>query len=235
MAYIREFTSFRSNIVRLKNYVNKNYQNDKDNELYLIMFNSTINNYPNKNWSSIEKDFFDKIPKDDINLTLIFTILSYKLGNSFLSLPEIVQRDLIDALIINKINAYKFAKHATFLISPELLKQTLYAYENHLIKPRHIYKIIYDNFDLTNLDAHKLEDILSIINKFIKEHEIRIFNGNYYFFNIYKCLRKLITLEFYPDDTSVIELIPLFNTIPDEELRQRIQKILKTLKKVTNH
>lgn len=217
MAYIREFTSFRSNIVRLKNYVNKNYQSDKDNELYLIMFNSTINNYPNKNWSSIEKDFFDKIPKDDINLTLIFTILSYKLGNSFLSLPEIVQRDLIDALIINKINAYKFAKHATFLISPELLKQTLYAYENHLIKPRHIYKIIYDNFDLTNLDAHKLEDILSIINKFIKEHEIRIFNGNYYFFNIYKCLRKLITLEFYPDDTSVIELIPLFNTIPDEE------------------
>lgn len=38
MAYIREFTSFRSNIVRLKNYVNKNYQSDKDNELYLIMF-----------------------------------------------------------------------------------------------------------------------------------------------------------------------------------------------------
>ena len=165
MAYIREFTSFRSNIVRLKNYVNKNYQSDKDNELYLIMFNSTINNYPNKNWSSIEKEFFDKIPKDDINLTLIFTILSYKLGNSFLALPEIVQRDLIDALIINKINAYKFAKHATFLISPELLKQTLYAYENHLIKPRHIYKIIYDNFDLTNLDAHKLEDILTMINK----------------------------------------------------------------------
>lgn len=66
MAYIREFTSFRSNIVRLKNYVNKNYQSDKDNELYLIMFNSTINNYPNKNWSSIENDFFEKIPKDDI-------------------------------------------------------------------------------------------------------------------------------------------------------------------------
>ena len=100
-----------------------------------------------------------------------------------------------------------------------------------MIKPRHIYKIIYDNFDLTNLDAHKLEDILSIINKFIKEHEIRIFNGNYYFFNIYKCLRKLITLEFYPDDTSVIELIPLFNTIPDEELKQRIQKDFENIEK----
>lgn len=224
MAYIREFTSFRSNIVRLKNYVNKNYQSDKDNELYLIMFNSTINNYPNKNWSSIENDFFEKIPKDDINLTLIFTILSYKLGNSFLALPEIIQKDLIDALIINKINAYKFAKHATFLTCDELLKLTIYGFEHHLIKPRHIYKIIYDNFDLTNLDAHKLEDILTMINKFIKEHEIKIFNGNYYFFNIYRCLRKLITLEFYPDDTSVIELIPLFNTIPDEELKQRIQK-----------
>ena len=87
------------------------------------------------------------------------------------------------------------------------------------------------DFDLTNLDAHKLEDILTMINKFIKEHEIKIFNGNYYFFNIYRCLRKLITLEFYPDDTSVIELIPLFNTIPDEELRQRIQKDFENIEK----
>ena len=70
-----------------------------------------------------------------------------------------------------------------------------------------------------------------MINKFIKEHEIKIFNGNYYFFNIYRCLRKLITLEFYPDDTSIIELIPLFNTIPDEELRQRIQKDFENIEK----
>ena len=224
MAHVKEFSTYTTNISRLKNYINKNYSQDKEHELSLIIFNAIINAYPNKTWLDIEENFFIKIPKDDINLTLIFTILSYKLGNSFLALPEIIQRDLIDALIINKINAYKFAKHATFLTSDELLKLTIYGFEHHLIKPRHIYKIIYDNFDLTNLDTHKLEDILTMINKFIKEHEIKIFNGNYYFFNIYKCLRKLITLEFYPEDTSVIELIPLFNTIPDEELKQRIQK-----------
>ena len=229
MANIKEFTSFSSNMVRLKNYINKNYSSDKDNELCLIMFNSIINNYPNQKWSVIENDFFDKIPKDDINLTLIFTILSYKLGNSFLALPEILQRDLIDALIINKINAYKLAKHATFLINDELLKLTIYGLEHHLIKPRHIYKIIYDNFDLTNLDNSKFKDILIMINNFIKEHEIKIFNGNYYFFNIYRCLKKLTTLEFYPEDTSVIELKPLFNTIPDEELKIRIQKDFKNI------
>lgn len=229
MAHVKEFSSFTANISRLKSYINKNYPDDKEHELTLIMFNSVMSNYPNQKWLAIENNFFDKIPRDDINHTLIFTILSYKLGNDFLNLSEIIQRDLIEALIKNKVNIYKQVKHVAFLTCPELLKQTIYGFEHHLIKPRHIYKIIYDNFDLTNLDADKLKDILTMINKFIKEHEIKIFNGNYYFFNIYKCLRKLITLEFYPDDTSVIELIPLFNTITNEELKQKIQKDFERL------
>ena len=61
------------------------------------------------------------------------------------------------------------------------------------------------------------------MERFIKEHEIKIFNGNYYFFNIYKCLRKLTTLSYYPEDTSAIDLIPLFNTIENEETKKRIQ------------
>lgn len=139
---------------------------------------------------------------------MVFTILASKLGLEFISKKPEQYGELASILPLTQKSPLNYSSYAQiFLISPELLKQTLYAYENHLINPRHIYKIIYDNFDLTNLDAHKLEDILSIINKFIKEHEIRIFNGNYYFFNIYKCLRKLITLEFYPDDTPVIELI----------------------------
>ncbi len=231
MAHVKEFSTFSANIIRLKNYINKNFIVDKDNELTLIMFNSVINSYPNKYWLKIENKFFEKIPKDDINKTLVFTILAYKLGECFINLPEIIQSDLIDALLIYKISAYKYTKHTTFLINDELLKQTLYAYEHHLIKPRHIYKIIYDNYDLTNLDNHKLEDILYIINKFIKEHEIKIFNGNYYFFNIYKCLSKLITLEFYPDDTSVIDLIPLFNTISDEKLKEKIAKDFENIEK----
>ena len=231
MAYIKNFSAFSSNIAKLRNYVNRNYYFDADTELLLIMFNSIINSYPNNLWFEIESDFFQKMPKSSIDDTIVYTILSYKLGKNFTDLPEIIQNDLIDALIINEISAYKLSKHASILINDKLLKLTLYGYEHHLIKPRHIYKIIYDNFDLTNLDANKLEDILLMINKFIKEHEIKIFNGNYYFFNIYKCLRKLITLEFYPEDTSVIELIPLFNTIPDEELRQRIQKDFENIEK----
>ena len=229
MAYIKNFSAFSSNIAKLRNYVNKNYYFDADTELLLIMFNSIISSYPNDLWFEIENDFFQKMPKSSIDDTIVYTILSYKLGKSFTNLPEIIQNDLIDALIINEISAYKLSKHASILINDKLLKLTLYGYEHHLIKPRHIYKIIYDNFDLTNLDANKLEDILLMINKFIKEHEIKIFNCNYYFFNIYKCLRKLITLEFYPDDTSVIELIPLFNTISNEELKLRIQNDFKNI------
>lgn len=231
MAYINEFTSFSSNIARLRIFVNKNYQVEKDNELRLILFNSYLSHYPNKNWGDIENSFFEKLPKDDINQTVIFTILSYKLGNSFLENPEIVQRDLIDALLINKVNAYNLSKHAAFLLSSEILKLTLYGYEHHLIKPRHIYKIIYDNFDLSNIDAVKTKEIIELISKFIKEHEIRIFNGNYYFFNIYQCLKKLITLEFYPEDTSVLELIPLFNTISDESIKESIKKDFENLEK----
>ena len=229
MAYIKNFSAFSSNIAKLRNYVNKNYYFDADTELLLIMFNSIISSYPNDLWFEIESDFFQKMPKSSIDDTIVYTILSYKLGKNFTNLPEIIQNDLIDALIINEISAYKLSKHASILINDKLLKLTLYGYEHHLIKPRHIYKIIYDNFDLTNLDTNKLEDILLMINKFIKEHEIKIFNGNYYFFNIYKCLRKLITLEFYPDDTSVIELIPLFNTISNEELKLRIQNDFKNI------
>ena len=231
MAHINEFTSFSINMARLKIYVNKNYQKEKDNELMLILFNSYLNHYPNKNWIEIEDTFFDKLPKDDINQTVIFTILSYKIGTHFVEIPEIVQRDLIDALTKNKVNPYNLAKHATFLLNSEILKLTLYGYENHLIKPRHIYKIIYDNFDLSNIDAFKIKEILALVNKFIKEHEIKIFNGNYYFFNIYKCLRKLITLEFYPEDTSVLELIPLFNTIPHESIKESIRKDFENLEK----
>lgn len=231
MAHTNEFTSIPINIARLKIYVNKNYQKEKDNELELILFNSYLSHYPNKNWIEIEDAFFDKLPKDDINQIVIFTILSYKMGTDFLKISEIIQKDLIDALLINKVNAYNLAKHATFLLNNEILKLTIYGYEHHLIKPRHIYKIIYDNFELSNINAIKTKEILALINNFIKEHEIKIFNENYYFFNIYKCLKKLITLEFYPEDTSALELIPLFNTIPDEKIKENIKKDFENLEK----
>ena len=74
------------------------------------------------------------------------------------------------------------------------------------------------------MDEIKLDEIVEKVNSFIKEHEMKIFNGNYFFFNIYQCLKRLVTLDFYPEDTSAIELIPLFNTILNEDIKMQIQK-----------
>ena len=224
MTIIREFNSFKSNLLKLRNYVNKSCLYNQENEVKLIIFNSIINNYPDNNWFNIKNNFFQNLPKEDIIETIIYTILSYKLGNNFVSLPEVIQKDLIDTLIINEVSTYNLVKHSNILINSEILEQTIYGYDNHLIKPRYVYKIIYDNFDLNYIDDKKLERMYSLIDKFISEHEIKLFNGNYYFFNIYTCLKKLITLEVYQEDTSIIELIPLFNTIPNEQLKEMIQK-----------
>ena len=74
------------------------------------------------------------------------------------------------------------------------------------------------------MDEIKLDEIVEKVNSFIKEHEMKIFNGNYFFFNIYQCLKRLVTLDFYPEDTSAIELIPLFYTILNEDIKMQIQK-----------
>ena len=72
--------------------------------------------------------------------------------------------------------------------------------------------------------SKEIDEIVEKVNSFIKEHEMKIFNGNYFFFNIYQCLKRLVTLDFYPEDTSAIELIPLFNTILNEDIKMQIQK-----------
>ncbi len=224
MPNIRSFNNFTLNLIKLQNYVNKNYTSVRKDDIKLIMFNAVISAYPDQRWMSLEDSFFQNIPSEDIELTMIYTILSYKLGTLFTKCNSLIKTDLINALLIYRVNIYKIHKYAIFLLTGELLKLTEYAYTNHLIKPRHIYKIILDNFILDKVDEKKQEEILAIIKKFIQEHEIEIFNGNYYFFNIYQCLKRLMTIDFYPEDTSAIELIPLFNTIPDEKVKSQIVK-----------
>ena len=224
MPDIRSFNNFTINLIKLQNYVNKGYTNNKKDDIKLIMFNAIISSYPDRKWMLIEKDFFLNIPSEDLNLTIIYTILSYKLGSIFTKCNLLIQVDLINVLLLYKVNIYKIHKYANFLLTGKVLKLTEYAYNNHLIKPRYIYKLILDNFILDNVDEKKEKEIISILEKFIKEHEIKIFNGNYYFFNIYKCLKRLTTLDFYPENTTAIELIPLFNTIPDEKIKMQIEK-----------
>lgn len=224
MHNIKSFNNFTFNLIKLQNYVNKNYTPVRKDDIKLIMFNAVISSYPDQKWMSLEDSFFQNIPSEDIELTIIYTILSYKLGTFFTKCNPLIKTDLINALLIYSVNIYKIHKYAIYLLSGELLKLTEYAYNNHLIKPRHIYKIILDNFILDKMDEIKLDEIVEKVNSFIKEHEMKIFNGNYFFFNIYQCLKRLVTLDFYPEDTSAIELIPLFNTILNEDTKMQIQK-----------
>ena len=224
MPNIRSFNNFTINLIKLQNYVNKGYTPIRKDDIKLIMFNAIISNYPDRKWLLLEENFFLNIPSEDLDLTIIYTILSYKLGSIFTKCNLLIQADLINSLLLYKVNIYKIHKYANFLLTGKVLKLTEYAYNNHLIKPRYIYKLILDNFILDNVDEKKEKEIISILEKFIKEHEIKIFNGNYYFFNIYKCLKRLTTLDFYPENTTAIELIPLFNSIPDEKLKLQIQK-----------
>lgn len=224
MPDIRSFNNFTINIIKLQNYVNKGYTPIRKDDIKLIMFNAIISNYPDRKWLLLEENFFLNIPSEDLDLTIIYTILSYKLGTTFTNCNPIIQTDLINALLIYKVNIYKIHKYASFFLSDTLLKLTEYAYNNHLIKPRHIYKLVLDSFILDKVDEKKEKEIITMLEKFIKEHEIKIFNGNYYFFNIYKCLKRLTTLDFYPENTTAIELIPLFNSITDEKLKLQIQK-----------
>ncbi len=220
MTKIKTLTNFNINIHKLQNYVNKLYEGENANEVLLIMFNSIINAYPNKDWMNLEDVFFINLPTDNVEQLIVHTILAYKLGINYLTTPCIIQNDLENTLINSKTSPYNLHKYATNLLNKSIYDLTIYAYENHLIKPRHIYKIITDQFELDNIN---IKEATKTIQSFIKEHEIKIFNGNYYFFNIYKCLKKLTTLSFYPEDTSAIDLIPLFNTIENEETKKRIQ------------
>lgn len=216
--------NYTLNILKLQNYINKVSSNYKKDDIKLIMFKSIISSYPDAKWFSIEKNFFQNMPTTDSDTIIIYTVLAYKLGNLFTDKDPIIINDIIHILKEYNINIYKVNKYTSILLNDEIYKLTSYAYKHHLIKPKHIYKIILDNFYLDKIDNKKYEEIIDIIKKFINEHEIKIFNGNYYFFNIYQCLKRLITLEFYPEDISAIELIPLFNSIPNSKIKEQIQK-----------
>lgn len=216
----RNSRCFDYNLYKLKSYVNKYYDKEHINEILVIMFNNAINNYPNINWLNVKKDFFINLGKDDIEKTMIYTILVDKLGSKFMNIIDIAIDDIISTLLNYSISPYNLVNYTKVFISDKIYSITSYAYTNHLIKPRHIYRVILDNFKLDNNINY--DDIIKLINSFVLEHKIKIFHGNYYFFNIYQCLKKLISLNYYPYDTSSLELIPLFNTIEDEQIKRQI-------------
>lgn len=219
MAKIKILTPHTRNIYKLQKHINT----FSDNLLLKVMFNSVINSYPDKNWMMIEDDFFSNLPSTSLDDIMIYTILSYKLTNKFRNIPIFFQKELIYALIVNNISYYKLCNYAQLLLEDDINSLIMYAYNNHYIKPHNIYKVI---FSSKTLDK---KEIISIINKFIREHEMKLFNGNYNFFNIYTCLKKLINLDFLDEDISILELIPLFETIENDEVKLRIKNSFKNI------
>ena len=55
----------------------------------------------------VQDSFFQNIPSEDIELTIIYTILSYKLGTFFTKCNPLIKTDLINALLIYSVNIYK--------------------------------------------------------------------------------------------------------------------------------
>jgi len=114
MTKIKTLTNFNINIHKLQNYVNKLYKGDNTNEILLIMFNSVINSYPNKEWMNLEDTFFINLPTESVEQLIVHTILSYKLGIDYLKKPIIIQNDLENVLINKNVSPYYINMHLLF-------------------------------------------------------------------------------------------------------------------------
>lgn len=202
--------NYNLDIIRLNNMINKD--NSKDTVVLRTLFNSIIAKYPDKTWLGMLDNFFVNMPVYSNKDIMIYTILSYKLDNTFTSLNPFVQKELIYSLVTSDISYYNMVKYARLLLSSNILEKITIAYQNHLINPHYIFKLILKH---STLEAFNETKILSIIDKFIKEHELKLFNGNYNFFNVYHCLKKLINLDYYQEDISALELIPLLEELDD--------------------
>jgi len=212
-----------AHLLRLKRTIELHYDHEKD-EILFIIFSSIINTYPNQKWLEIEDAFFAKLPKTTPQSVMIYTILAFKLELNFLNSNDEFIYDLILSIVYFEISPHKLEKYAKIFLEPDIYPAIIEAQKESLIKPRLIFKIAFEylkNHDFTPITITQIKEE---IRMFINMHKIELFNGNYYFFNIYHSLKKLITLSLYPDDSKVIELIPLFNTIPSEEIKNIIKR-----------
>lgn len=215
---VNEFTF---HLLRFKREVNINYREEFANDVYLIIFNHIIDLYPDPKWFAIKDEFFIHLPYQDIELSIIYTILAYKLGPSFLNTFDDFIKDLIDALIMFKVSPHQLKNYAQIFLNDANFTKISEGYFNHHIKPRHIFKLILDSYTPEDI-LQKEEEIKRKIAKYVDEHKLLIFNGNYNFFNVYRSLKGLLTFNEIAEPTTEIELIPLFYTIPDSKIKKQI-------------
>lgn len=216
--------NYNIDIIRLKNKINQD--NSQDTLILRTIFNSVISKYPDITWLNILDNFFLNIPSYSDKDIMIYTILSYKVS-SFSKLDSFFQKELIYSLITSNVTDFNLVKYTNILLKEDIISKVIMGYQKYLIKPHYIFKLIISNiYD---------KELTKLIDKFIKEHEVSLFRGNYNFFNIYHSLKNLINLDYYKEDISVLEIIPYFEEFDDSTKElikkefQRIEESDKTL------
>lgn len=215
---------FQFNLYRLKNSVNSTTQID---EIYLIIFNNIIDSFPDDSWFAIKDTYFRNIDLKDTNWLVIYTIIAYKMGPTFTNANPIFIEDLVNNIIDYKVSFFKLTSYAEFFLQENVLKTITYALDTKGIPPKYIIKLVLENFDLSFISPEFKARIYADIEQFVSEFSFQIFNGNYNFFNIYRCLKKIwdnyLILELTDLNFKDIELLLSFNELPSEEMKEKAQ------------
>ena len=217
---------FQFNLYRLKNYVNINH--DDIDEITLIVFNHVINSFPDNNWIDIKDSFLKKMELRDSKLLVFYTIVSYKMGPSFTNANPLFIEALIENLITHKINPFKIVYYTSFFLRDSVLELITTALETKGIPPKYIINLVFETFDLSNIPYQAQDKIIDAIKEFVEGFSFQIFNGNYNFFNIYSCLKRIwddyLILELDDLRFEDIELLLSFNELPSDELKEKAMK-----------
>ena len=224
---------FQFNLYRLKNSINHDCADIDD--ITLIIFNNIINSFPDNNWIDIKDSFFKNIQLRDNKWLVTYTIVSYKMGSTFTTAHPIFIESLIDNLISHKISPFKIIFYTSFFLRENVLSLITTALETKGIPPNYIINLVFENFDLSTIPYQSQEKIISAIQNFVEGFSFQIFNGNYNFFHIYSCLKKLwddyIILELDDLHFRDIELLLSFNELPSDELKKKAMKEFERIEK----
>lgn len=227
--------NFHFNLYRLKNYINKTYTDEKKDEILLIIFNSIINSYPNDRWFEIKNSFFENIDTKYQEWIMVYTIIAYKEGIKFVNSHKVFIDDLCNILLNYYVAPYYISKYSHFFLDSNFYDLIMYAFTIKGLFPRSIMRIIIENFDLNETSSELYVEIYNIVKKHIDECNFLIFNKNYDFNNIYYNLKLLIEKYYIEQDKKIdldlLELIPLFNDIPNDSLKDKIKKDFKNIER----
>ena len=177
-----------SNLLRIKNYVNKKKDECLIDECNLIIFNYIIDLYPNKKWLKIEDYYLQNIYDKNILWIIIYTIVVYSYG--IYNFPFSYIDDLCKFLLKNKFSFYNIFKYTNFFLNSKIYNILNKGKNKKNISYYKSMTLIVNNFDLTNNEIKAY----NFICKYIEDYKYNIFNRDYSFLNIYNSLINLMNI-----------------------------------------